>query len=191
MMPLTVMPTEEKTKRFDTDYYVEGYATTFDTPYLLWEYEGKKYYEVIDRHALDDADISDVIMQYDHQGTVLARNKMQTGKPPSLVIEPQDGGLFIAANLGLIEESRQLYHSISQGLIYQMSWAFVIKEASFDRDTLTSTIRKVTRVYDASAVSIPANADTSISARTLFEMHQREELMKKRNLLKLKILLEG
>ena len=58
-------------KRFDTEYYVEGYATTFDKPYLMFEYEGIKYYEVIDRHALDEADMSDVIMQYDHQGRCL------------------------------------------------------------------------------------------------------------------------
>ncbi|MBQ7093644.1 MAG: HK97 family phage prohead protease, partial [Clostridia bacterium] len=61
-------------KRFDTEFYVEGYATTFDKPYLMFEYEGVKYYEVIDRHALDEADMSDVIMQYDHQGKVFARN---------------------------------------------------------------------------------------------------------------------
>ena len=52
-------------KRFDTEYYVEGFATTFDTPYLLYEYEGMQFFEVVDRNALDGADLSDVIMQYD------------------------------------------------------------------------------------------------------------------------------
>ena len=66
-------------KQFNSDFYVEGYATTFDTPYVLYEFEdGDKYYEKIDRHALDGADLSDVIMQYDHTGRVYARNSNNT-----------------------------------------------------------------------------------------------------------------
>ena len=37
-------------KRFDTDFYVEGYATTFDDPYVLYECDGIQYKEIIDRH---------------------------------------------------------------------------------------------------------------------------------------------
>ena len=47
-------------KRIDTDFYVEGYATTFDSPYLLYEIEGTKYHERIDAHALDGADMSEI-----------------------------------------------------------------------------------------------------------------------------------
>ena len=84
-------------KRIQTDYYVEGYATTFDSPYLLFEFsDGWKYYERIDRHALDGADMADVIMQYDHTGRVFAR----TGKTKSLIIQPDNVGLFVCADLG-------------------------------------------------------------------------------------------
>ena len=59
--PLTA---QSATKLTPTEYYVEGYATTFDTPYLLYEFEdGTKIYERIDAHALDGADMSDVIMR--------------------------------------------------------------------------------------------------------------------------------
>ena len=75
-------------KRFDTEYYVEGFATTFDTPYLLYEYEGMQFFEVVDRNALDGADLSDVIMQYDHAGMVYARNKMARSKPCLLYTSP-------------------------------------------------------------------------------------------------------
>ena len=71
------------------DMVVEGYATTFDDPYVLYEYDGIQYKEVIDRHALDGADLSDVIMQYDHNGRVFAR----TGRSNTLLIEPQPLGL--------------------------------------------------------------------------------------------------
>ena len=88
-----MIPQGTTEKRFDTDFYVEGFATTFDKPYVMYEYGGIKYCEVIDRNALVGADLSDVIMQFDHSGMVFARNKMAKNKPPSLLLEPQDGGL--------------------------------------------------------------------------------------------------
>ena len=69
IQPLLIPTAAEK--RIDTDFYVEGYATTFDKPYLLCEWDGNKYYERIDRNALAGADMSDVIMQYNHEGKVL------------------------------------------------------------------------------------------------------------------------
>lgn len=163
-------------KRIDTEYYVEGYATTFNQPYTLWEFEdGTKYYEMIDRHALDDADMSDVIMQYDHEGRVFAR---QSNK--SLIIEPNDQGLFIAADLGRTDLARGLHQDISAGMITKMSWAFMVAEDSYDRETHTRTILRVKKVYDVSAVSIPANDATNIAARNFAsgrrEAEQRELL---------------
>lgn len=88
--------------QFNSDYYIEGYATTFDTPYVLYEFEdGDKYYEKIDRHALDGADLSDVIMQYDHSGRVYARNSNNT-----LKLTADDKGLLIAADLSKTELAR-------------------------------------------------------------------------------------
>jgi len=173
-------------KRFDSDFYVEGFATKFDKPYLLYEYEGIKYFEMIERHALDGADLTDIIMQYDHSGKVFARNKMGANKQPTLTAEPQDVGFFMAADLSLTEASKRMYEEITTGLIYQMSWAFVVSEDSYDRDTHTRKILKVKKVYDVSAVSIPANADTEISARSfldgVIEVEKREALERQKQL---------
>ena len=173
-------------KRIDTEYYVEGYATTFNQPYTLWEFEdGTKYYEMIDRHALDNADMSDVIMQYDHEGRVFAR---QSNK--SLIIEPNDQGLFIAADLGRTDLARGLHQDISAGMITKMSWAFVVSEDSYDRETHTRTILRVKKVYDVSAVSIPANDATNIAARNFAsgrrEAEQRELLERRAAALKIR-----
>lgn len=177
-------------KRFDTDYYIEGLATTFDEPYVLWEYDGIEYKEVIDRHAIDGADLSDVIMQYDHQGKVMARNSNNT-----LILEPNDKGLFICADLSKSEASRGLYEEIQSGLITKMSWAFTIAEQSYNKYTRTSTILKVKKVYDVSAVSIPANPDTEISARSyvdgVIEREKQELLERRRRILKIKLNMEG
>lgn len=172
-------------KRIDTEFYVEGYATTFNQPYVLYEFEdGTKYYEVIDRHALDNADMSDVIMQYDHEGRVFAR---QSNK--SLIIEPDDHGLFIAADLGRTDLARGLHQDISAGMINKMSWAFVVLEDSYDRETHTRTILKIKKVYDVSAVSIPANDATNIAARNFargrYEAEKQEQLAKRAAALKI------
>ena len=190
---MLLSPTAEN-KRLDSDYYVEGFATTFNQPYVLWEYDGIQFKEMVDRHALDTADLSDIIMQYDHRGTVFARNKMGGGKPATLIAEPQESGFFIAANLGLTDAAKRMYEDISSGLIYQMSWSFIVSEDAYDRDTHTRTILRVKKVYDVSAVSIPANAATEISARSwldgVIEAEKREALERRKQILKLKIKME-
>ena len=173
-------------KRIDTEYYVEGYATTFDKPYLLYEFEdGKKYYERVDAHALDGADMSDVIMQYDHEGRVFARQSNKT-----LILVPDHKGLLVAADLGKTDLARGLYQDIDAGMITKMSWAFTVLEDSYDRATHTRTILKIKKVYDVSAVSIPANGDTEISARNFarrsYEAEKQELLKRRVQLLKIR-----
>lgn len=148
---------EGAAKRFDSDYYVEGYATTFNQPYKLWG----DYSEEIDRNALQGADLTDVIMQYDHAGKVLARLTNDT-----LIVEADDHGIFVAADLSKSESARQLHEEIQAKLITRMSWGFTVLEEGFNTDTKTWTIVKVKKVYDVSAVSIPANDATEISVRS-------------------------
>ena len=175
------LPAQEK--RINSEFYVEGYATTFDKPYELYDFDGVKYYEIIDRHALDNADMSDVIMQYDHEGKVLARQSNNT-----LGIETNDNGLFIFADLSKSNASKDLYTEIDNGLVTKMSWAFTVLEDSYNQQTHTRTILKVKKVYDVSAVSIPANAGTEISARSylngVIEKEKQELLMRKKLILK-------
>lgn len=180
--PLT---TQSVTKQFDSDCYVEGYATTFDDPYVMYEFDdGTKYYERIDRHALDGADLSDVIMQYDHCGRVYARNSNNT-----LKLTADDKGLLISADLSKTELARGLYEDISAGMINKMSWAFTVAEDNYDRATHTRTILRIKKVYDVSAVSIPANEDTTIAARNYAngrrDAEQQEQLEKRARVLKL------
>ena len=160
VMPLLAPAADNR--RFDTDYYVEGYATTFEEPYVLYEVDGVKYFEVIDRHALDGADLSDVIMQFDHAGRVFAR----TGKSNTLIVEPQERGLFMAADLSRTEQARSMHEDIAAGLITKMSWAFTVQEDSYSRETHTPRILTIRKVYDVSAVSFPANPSTELSARS-------------------------
>ncbi|WP_277669049.1 HK97 family phage prohead protease [Caproiciproducens galactitolivorans] len=189
MLQPLMIPTGTTEKRIESDYYVEGYATTFDKPYLLYEYDNNKYYERIDRNALAGADMSDIIMQYNHEGKVLARLSNKT-----LGVEITDKGLFTFADLSKSSAAKELYEEISNGLITKMSWAFRVSEDAYDRETRTRTILKISKVYDVSAVSYPANADTEISARSYFdgviEAEKREALARQAKLLLLKLKLE-
>lgn len=159
-MDLTV-PTENK--RIDTDYYVEGYATTFQ-PYVLYERKGKPIYEHFTREALERADSSDVIFQLNHEGKVYARNRNNT-----LVMWYDDHGFGIGADLGTTSSARQIHEEIKAGLLTKMSWGFLPDEWEFDKDTDTIVHKSIKKIFDVSVVSIPANNDTSISARSLFD----------------------
>jgi HK97 family phage prohead protease len=177
-MPLVAI---SSARRIDTDFYIEGYATTFNKPYLLYEDRNNKYFEMIDRNALANADLSDVIMQFDHRGKVLARRSNGT-----LGIEPDDKGLFIFADLSKSNEARNLHEEIVNGLTTKMSWKFTVAKDVYNRETRTRTILEIKKVYDVSAVSLPANADTEINARSYFdgviEMEKQELLEQKKAL---------
>lgn len=145
-------------------FVVEGYATTYDDPYTLFEYDGIKYQEKISRDALAGADMGDVIFLYNHEGMVFARQSNGT-----LELSSDDRGLHVRADLSSTEDSRRMYESIKAGLVTQMSWAFTINAEEYDERTHTRTISSVKKVYDVSAVSIPANPNTDISARSYWD----------------------
>lgn len=147
---------------------VEGYATTFSQPYLL--YDGR-YYKIIEEiapTAFSECDMSDVIMQYDHTGRVFARTRNGT-----LTLTVDAIGLKVTADLSGTDIGRQLYQEIKGGYTDKMSFGFVVTEdqrvSTEDYETgvetVTRTITKIKKLYDVSAVSIPANDMTSISAR--------------------------
>ena len=155
--PLTA---QSATKLIQTEYYVEGYATTFDAPYLLYEFEdGTKIYERIDAHALDGADMSDVIMQYDHEGRVFARQSNKT-----LILQPDYKGLKVAADLGKTDLARGLYQDIEAeaGNLYSEYMVIDGKlEKVGDWKVDLSSYAKTTEVTAAIANALTAYAKTA------------------------------
>lgn len=147
---------------------VEGFATTFNEPYTLYSDSDLIYREQVAPEAFNNTDMSDVIMQYDHQGRVFARISNNT-----LEVEPTDKGLFIRANLGGTEIGRNLYEEIAGGYTDKMSFGFTVdgdeetrSESADGRVDILRTITSINKLYDVSAVSIPANDGTSISVST-------------------------
>ena len=179
---------------------VTGYATTFNDEYELYSTSDFKLLESVDPHAFDECDMSDVIMQYDHEGRVFARTKNG-----SLQLSIDGHGLHVVANLGETDIGRQLYQEISKGYTDKMSFGFRVRVRGEKRtqeivDGVTIEHRVITQIaklYDVSAVSLPANDATEISARTLGEgslARIREERLaeqeRQRKILQLKLMIE-
>ena len=167
-MRLDVVPMDDEEGQEERKV-VRGYASTFNQPYLLWEDDDSIVYEQVAPTAFDEADMSDVIMQYDHEGRVFARSRNNT-----LNVGTDEKGLLIEADLGGTEIGRELYEEIRGGYTDKMSFGFTVAsdeverfDAPDGRDEYLRTITGIKKLYDVSAVSLPANEGTSISARTL------------------------
>jgi hypothetical protein len=149
------------------DQIVEGYATTFNQPYTLYSFDDDRgthaVREQVAPDAFKEADMSDVIMQYDHAGRVFARLSNGT-----LALEEDEHGLKVRANLGGTEIGRQLFEEIQGGYTSKMSFGFTVAEDDIvpDGTDYLRTIKRIGKLFDVSAVSLPANDFTEISARS-------------------------
>lgn len=183
-LTMSLNPKAEQ-KRIESDCYVEGYATTFDPYVLMRTADGVDINEVVVREAFDNADLSDVILQFDHAGPVYARTGNGT-----LQVSTDEHGLFVCADLSKTSRSRELFEDIQAGNVTKMSIRCSV-DADFDLNTNTNVIRRVKKVYDVSAVSIPANDGTEIVARTRDEAVKEIADSEKRRKIALKLALES
>lgn len=134
---------------------IKGYAAVFNSP------ETYGYTEVIAPSAFDDADMSDVVLRYNHEDTfmVLARTRNK-----SLKLNVDEKGLFINATLqDDIQQHKDIFNAIKSGLIDKQSFAFTVDEDSYDYDTDTRTITKIGKVFDVSVVDQPFYNATDVS----------------------------
>lgn len=184
-------------------YIVEGYATTFNQPYRLGRKGDIEVFEQVDRSAFEATDMDDVIMQYDHQGRVFARKSNGT-----LELTADDHGLKIRADLGGTQIGRQLYEEIKGGYTNKMSFGFTVAQHKITRSetddgakSALRTISAISKLYDVSAVSLPANNATEISARAdsegviaevleEIEIEERQRAEREKLLLNIKLLTE-
>lgn len=142
------------------DMIVVGQPVIFGVETVLWEYNGIQYKEVIDSRALDEAKMDDVVLNIDHEGKPAAKTKNGT-----LKLFLRHDGLYMEADLSKNTTGRELYEDIRNGFYDKMSFAFKVREDSYDRETHTRTILKIERIYDVSAVTWAAYEQTSLSAR--------------------------
>lgn len=183
-----------------TDMIVEGYAFKYNSPTVLYKSSGGyEYREVIEKGALDGTDISDVPFKYNHEDSVMIVARTRNG---SLSLRDDDVGLFIHARFIDTQTGRDLFKMIQERLIDKMSFAFTENEYSDDymEDYTLHHIKRFKRVWDVSAVDIPAYDSTEIYARSIAPLEKRAKQVlertmqakykKQRMLLQTKFLLE-
>lgn len=169
------------------EMHVEGYAAIFNERALIWEseYSGYKYFEVISPGAFDGADMSNVVMRYNHsdETPLLARTTNNT-----LILDVDQRGLHISATLADTTVGHDVYTLIKRGDITKMSFAFSVAKESAEEDrdakTYTRNIQQFGTIFDVAPVNFPAYEGTSLEARNAqqfkqFEATQREEQRRK------------
>lgn len=156
----------------DNEMYLEGYAATFDNPTCLYEIDGITYNEVIDRGAFDGMNAKDCCLKYNHSNSVPILARTRGG---SLELEVDSIGLKFKAKLFNTQTSRDVYELVKQGGLDKCSFAFTIKEESYDRESRTRHIKAIDKLFDVAIVDIPAYDSTSVNARSFFELENEKE----------------
>jgi len=145
---------------------VEGYALKFEKETQI----GSKkwgWLEKIKRTALDGADLSDVVFNFNHDmSNILAGTRNE-----SLTLTADNTGLKTVARIADTSTGRDVYKLIEEGLICRMSFMAIISASEWiwaDDDSDESDRREITgfgRFYDVSAVTFPAYEDTELGTR--------------------------
>lgn len=158
-----------------------GMPIVFDTPTTINDVSGG-YTEIIERGALDNADLADTRLLYNHD-----TNRVPLAKAPkTMELKVTDQGLEMRAVLADTEASRSVYTAVERGDLDGMSFAFKVPEGgdTYDRATNTRRIRTIEKVYEVSVVAFPAYPQTSVEARaalTSLSSKERDSVLIKCN----------
>ena len=128
--------------------------------------------EIIERGALDGADLTDVrfLVNHDISKIPLARSRRNNGNS-TMQLSPDYEGMSIEVQLDTENnsEARSLYSAVQRGDITGMSFMFSIDDeewSDLESEHPTRHIRKIGSVVEVSAVTFPAYESTEINARS-------------------------
>lgn len=141
------------------EMHINGKAVAFESPET---YYGET--EIIDTHALDECDMSDVVLRYNHNDTQYTLARTRNG---SLRLELKDDGLYFDADLIDTTTNKDAYKMIKAGLLDKCSFAFTIDEDEYDTKNHLRTIKKIGKMFDVAVVDFPFYNDTMVEARSL------------------------
>jgi HK97 family phage prohead protease len=126
------------------------------------------YREVIDRHALDNADLRDVRLCLNHDTRYVYARSRNNNDNSTMRIGVDEEGLYFEARLDLKSaRANDLYVAVQRGDMNQMSFMFVVSSDEWediDSDSPLRIIREIRTVYEISVVTFPAYDTTSVQA---------------------------
>lgn len=146
-------------------YTIKGIPVVYGSETVI----GGMFRERIEPGALDGTDLTDVLLfiNHDTKKVPLARSRRNTLNSTMRLTVDQSNGLVIEADLDVERngEASALYSAIERGDMDGMSFAFRIKEATWedlDSDLPLRRITKIDKIFEVSVVNFPAYSDTSI-----------------------------
>lgn len=152
----------------DGEKIIEGHAAVFEQKTDI----GGCFFEVIDRGAFEDENsLRDVALFVNHniEQIPLARSRRNNGNS-TMTLKVDDVGLAIRAKLDVENnlDAKALWSAVRRGDIQGMSFAFRVGDEEWqdmNSEMPTRRIKKISRVFEVSAVAFPAYEQTDISAR--------------------------
>lgn len=181
--------TENEIISEENDLKVKGYAVVFDSKTLLYESNGIKYFETVDKTAFDNADIENVVFRYNHDDSfqILARTSNDT-----LTLNVDEKGLYIEAELANTTAGKDIYELIKRHDISKMSYAYVVEDANYEKISDVEYVRHIKaikKIIDVSAVDFPAYSETELDIvkRSFENVVNESELKRKQLIIKSKI----
>ena len=152
--------------------YIEGYALRYNTPSLrLYHPKFGEFTEIIAPGALRNTDLSDV-KATDNHGRIFARTRLKD-KPGGLELTVDDVGLFYRARLSKKStRNMDFYEDVKDGLYHGSSFEFIVPPEGqmFDKKTRIRTLNDIAVIRDVSPVYDPAYTQSTVEARSAFEM---------------------
>ena len=155
--------------------HIQGYALIFDSIS-----ENLGFREIIQRGALDNCDLSDVVLNFNHKNDkILARNNKNNGSG-SLVLTIDDKGLFFDA---IPTDTTSFAFNIDWSDDEAQTWDWDDGTRGFD----LRTIHKIAEISDCSIVVNPAYESTSSTIYKRSKEEYMEEKEKTNELRKLEL----
>ena len=157
---------------------IEGYATIFNAATCLYSSNGVEYWETVGAGAFDGADMSNVVLRYNHSDnfSILARTSNDT-----LRLSVDERGLHIEADIAETSQGKDIYELIKRKDISKMSYGYIVDKDYIEKVSETKYVRhisKIRKVVDVSVVDLPAYDATDVDVvKRSFEGFQ-EELLK-------------
>ena len=150
------MGTIEVREADSDDMVLEGYAAVFNSETDLGHFR-----EVIKPGAFDEVMSNDVRALINHDpNLILGRTENGT-----LELSTDDRGLKYRVKLGNQQYAKDFYESVKRGDISQSSFAFTIKDQSWNEERTVRSVDKVRQLLDVSPVTYPAYAAATVQAR--------------------------
>lgn len=155
---LEVRSTQDSIVESKDNMTIVGYAVVFDSPTKLYTANGVDYFEVIKKGALDNTDIKDVVLRYNHadNSTLLARTTNGT-----LRLTVDEVGLFVEADLANTTAGKDIYELVNRGDLSKMSFAFTVDSDYYS--LTTRYIESIKSIKDVSVVDFPAYQSTVVA----------------------------